>query len=64
MWRFPRLWVYHILAKPKAIQGQVCREPSGEHFMKMGHNVSHLLGFLSGKDQNLNNFILRAREHI
>ena len=42
----------------------VLTEPSGEHFTKRGHNVSHLRGVILEKVKNPDPFILKAREHL
>ena len=39
-------------------------EPSGEHFTKTGHNVSHLRGLVLEKVFNRDPYILKSREHL
>ena len=39
-------------------------EPSGEHFTKRGHNVSHLKGLILERVKNPDPFVLKAREHL
>ena len=42
----------------------VVTEPSGEHFTKRGHNVSHLKGLILERVKNPDPFVLKAREHL
>ena len=42
----------------------VTTEPSGEHFTKTGHNVSHLRGLVLEKVFNRDPYILKSREHL
>ena len=42
----------------------VLTEPSGEHFTKRGHNVSHLKGLVLEKIRNSDPSIIKAREHF
>ena len=39
-------------------------EPSGSHFAKRGHNVSHLKGLVLEQVRNSDPFILKTREHL
>ena len=42
----------------------VLTEPSGAHFTKPGHDVSHLKGLVLEKVRNVDPFILKSREHM
>ena len=42
----------------------ILTEPSGRHFNKKGHNVSHLRGLVLQKVQNKDPYILKSREHM
>ena len=42
----------------------VLTEPSGMHFTKRGHNVSHLRGLVLEKVRSRDPFILKTREHL
>ena len=42
----------------------VVTEPSGDHFTKRGHNVSHLRGLVLEQVRNSDPFILKTREHM
>ena len=42
----------------------VLTEPSGMHFTKRGHNVSHLRGLVLEKVRSSDPFILKTREHL
>ena len=42
----------------------VVTEPSGHHFTKGGHNVSHLKGLVLEKVRNTDPYILKSREHM
>ena len=39
-------------------------EPSGSHFTKRGHNVSHLKGLVLEQVRNSDPFVLKTREHL
>ena len=39
-------------------------EPSGSHFTKHGHNVSHLKGLVLEQVRNSDPFILKTQEHL
>ena len=39
-------------------------EPSGNHFTKPGHDVSHLKGLVLEKVRNLDPYVLKSREHM
>ena len=43
---------------------EVTTEPSGSHFTKRGHNVSHLRGLILEQVRNKDPFILKTREHL
>ena len=43
---------------------EVVTEPSGDHFTKRGHNVSHLRGLVLEQVRNRDPFILKSREHL
>ena len=45
-------------------KGDVITEPSGLHFTKPGHNVSHLRGLFLEKVRNKDPYILKSREHL
>ena len=42
----------------------VTTEPSGGHFTKRGHNVSHLRDLVSEQVKSSDPFILKTREHL
>ena len=42
----------------------VLTEPSGRHFNKAGHDVSHLRGLVLEKVRNNDPYILKSREHM
>ena len=42
----------------------VTTEPSGYHFTKSGHNVSHLKGLVLERVNNNDPYILKSREHM
>ena len=42
----------------------ILTEPSGGHFTKSGHNVSHLKGLVLEKVRNNDPYILKSREHM
>ena len=46
------------------IKRGILTEPSGEHFSKDGHNVSHLKGLILEKVKNKDPYILKSREHM
>ena len=43
---------------------EVVTEPSGAHFTKRGHNVSHHRGLVLEQVRNSDPFILKSREHL
>jgi hypothetical protein len=43
---------------------EVVTEPSGAHFTKRGHDVSHLRGLVLEQVRNSDPFILKSREHL
>ena len=46
------------------VKRSVTSEPSGGHFSKRGHNVSHLKGLVLEQVRNSDPFILKTREHL
>ena len=42
----------------------ILTEPSGRHFNKSGHDVSHLRGLVLEKVRNSDPYILKSREHM
>ena len=46
------------------VKRNILTEPSGEHFNKPGHNVSHLKGLVLETVQSQDPFLLKARESL
>ena len=46
------------------VKRDVTSEPSGGHFSKRGHDVSHLKGLVLEQVRNSDPFILKTREHL
>ena len=70
---FPRCEYIGLTSRPfrnrlsehkQYIRSEMLEEPSGFHFNKPGHNISHLSGLVLEHVRNPDPFVLKAREYL